>query len=104
MVRAQVESSDAANQNHINFDKVYKALSDIPVQRSELIIAEDPASKTNKQAIQEVRSILKHNLPDMFGSGSTVEVVDQPLVDDFMNLIEVACSVKPSSASSEDDS
>ena len=40
----------------------------------------------------------------MFGPDRTVEIVDKPLSDDFMNLIEVACSVKPTSASPEDDS
>ena len=65
-----------------------------------MILNEDTASKTQKHTINEVRSIFKRSLnidKDMH------EVIDQPLSDDFLNLIEIACSIKPQAVISEDE-
>ena len=51
-----------------------------------------------------MRSILKRNLPKMINTESTLEIIEQSLADDFMNVIEVACSIRPTTSSSESDS
>ena len=84
----------------IDFDKIYVNLGDhkLDLHRREMILNDDPASKTGKHTINEVRSIFKRCLnidKDMH------EMVDKPLSDDFLNLIEIACSVKPHAANVE---
>jgi hypothetical protein len=87
-------SSKFSGDDTIDFDAIYKQLGDkrLSIEKRELILNEDPASKTAKHVVDEVRSIFKRCLnvdKDLH------EVLDQPLSDDFLNLIEIACSIKP---------
>lgn len=61
-----------------------------------MIVAEDPASKSNSAAAGEIRTFLRRHLKEMFSEIEDVEVeiINEPFVDDFMNTIEVACAVK----------
>jgi hypothetical protein len=42
------------------------------------------------QAVIQARKVIKNNLPKLVGA--QVEVLQDPLSDDFMNLVEVAAS------------
>ena len=64
------------------------------------MLNEDPASKTAKHTINEVRAIFKRSFNV---SSDKYEIIDQPLSDDFLNLIEIACSIKPEAVISEDE-
>lgn len=65
--------------------------------KKERIASEDPATKTNSAIVSEVRGILRRNLPQLFSQNDeelTVEVTNEPFIDDFMNVMEIACSVR----------
>jgi len=61
---------------------------------------EDPASKTAKHIVNEVKAIFKKCLNV---EKDLQEVLEQPLSDDFLNLIEIASSIKPRALVSGDE-
>ena len=63
------------------------------------------ASKTNSAIVSEVRATLRKKLPEIFEKQMAgdakeeeekiaVEVLPEPLIDDFLNVMEIACTVK----------
>jgi len=75
---------------------VYEAVINLSDDKKDQIVSEDPASKSNTAAVQEVRAFLRKNLTEMFSEQKDVEVevIQEPFVDDFLNSMEVACSIR----------
>jgi hypothetical protein len=73
----------------INFDEIYQKFAvGITQGKREDFINEDPATKSNKNAVLEIFKIVKK-------AGVFTEV-NQNLSDDLMNLIDVACGIQNS--------
>ena len=70
----------------VNLDLIYKKFDDISKEKGEEFIAEDPSTKSNITAVQEIVKIVKK--ANMFSE------VNQNISDDVINLIEVACKEK----------
>lgn len=71
--------------------KIHENIQSIEVHHRELLVNKEPASKSNPMAVMQARKIIKNNLPKIVKS--EVEVLKDPLSDDFMNLVEVAASL-----------
>jgi len=66
-------------------------MSKLDQSMREYLLNKDPATKSTPLLVQQARAIVKKHLPVITGIDD-LEVVKDPLSDDFMNLVEVACS------------
>ena len=73
--------------------------------KKEQILSDDPASKSNSAAVQEIRGFLRKNLVTNASENSSLTVELEPAVfnDEFLNSIEVALSVRQQSQDSTEE-
>lgn len=95
MTQMRLEDPTDGSSIGVDFKAIFDAILGLSADKKERIAAEHHASKTNSAIVSEVRGFLRKNLPSMFESKKvSVEVLDEPLIDDFMNVIEVMCAVR----------
>ena len=76
---------DENSKSTLDFSKIYQNFqSDLTPERREDFINEDPATKSNEQAVVDLQRIVK--------STKLFSEVNAHLSDDFMNLIDVAAA------------
>lgn len=75
----------------LDTEGIHKKILDLEVHQREQLLNKEPASKTNPQAVMQARKVVKQHLKALVFH--EVEVLKDPLSDDFMNLVEVAASV-----------
>ena len=95
MTQLRLDDPTDGSKIGVDFQKIYEQIVGLSESKKELIASENPCSKTPQAVVAEVRSFLKQNLPAMF-EDSEVDVIKEPLIDDYCNVIEIACSVRDS--------
>jgi hypothetical protein len=95
-------SAKFGDNEAIKFDLIYEQLGDkkLNLERREQILNEDPASKTANHVVDEVRAIIKKLIQV---DKDQHEILNQRLSDDFLNLIEISCSISLQAVLSGDE-
>ena len=106
VVMTQMKLDDPTDGSAIgvDFQAIYEKITGMDDGKKERIASEDPASKTNSAIVSEVRALLRRKLPLIYSEedGANIEVMKDPLTDDFMNVIEVASSIKEAESDDKD--
>ena len=105
MTQMRLEDPNDGSSIGVDFQAIFDQVVGLSEDKRERIASEHPAAKTNTAIVGEVRAFLRKNLPAMFegeeGQETNVEVMKGPLTDDFLNVIEIACSVRNNKVSTE---
>jgi hypothetical protein len=78
------ELNKKPNEEIVHFDDIYMKFKDISIERRELFIDEDPASKSSAHCRSMIQKLMK--------SFKLFDEVGINISDDIMNLIDVGCS------------
>ena len=98
MTQMRLEDPTDGSSIGVDFKAIFDNITGLPEDKRDRISAEHYASKTNTAIVGEVRAFLRKNMPAMFKAENieetTVEVLHEPLIDDFLNVIEIPCVIR----------